>query len=509
MYNKKGVTLKKRILSAALSMVMVVPMLTCVVPKNMSIVNAANLANPRSSGGVTTWDLVYFGKYPQSDSTGVKKDPIKWRVLNVSGNDAFLLADIGLDAQRFHKWSNKGETSADIFWSTSCIRSWLNGYDGKYNELKESYTYKNFINTAFATESEKKAIIDTDVSATTNPQFNSVSSPATKDKVFLLSYEEVTNPSYGFVSATDASDTRKLTFNSYIVGTGGVNTISSIKKKQVGANAFWWLRTRGMFENMAMLVKGDGSIYKNDDGNYVGELVDYDEALVRPAIHLDISKTNVWSYAGTVNSAGAYTTGDSAPVIDESEKVIKNVEENATFKVTKGDDGSEVVEYVPIDYTNENIVVPSRMSDGKRTYDVTAIAANAFKNNKIIKSIVIPDSVTKIGEGAFSGCSNLQTVVLGKNVKYINAKAFYKCTKIKKIVIPVSVEKIGKQAFFGCKNLKSVTIKTTKLTNKKVGAKAFKGTHKKATFKVPKAKLKAYKKLLKEKGAGAKAKIKK
>lgn len=507
MKRKKGITLKKRIASAALSMVMVVPMLTCVATKEMSVVRAANLANPRVGGGVTTWDLVYFGKYPQSDSKGINKDPIKWRVLNVNGNDAFLLADIGLDVQRFHNWSNKGEASADIFWSTSCIRSWLNGYDGKNNELKISYTSKNFINTAFETESEKNAILETDVSATTNPEFKTVTSPATKDKVFLLSYEEVTNPSYGFESTVAPTDTRKQTYDAFIIGTGGVNEITSVKKKQVGENAFWWLRTRGMFENMAMLVKGDGSIY--EDGNCAGYLVDYDEAMIRPAIHLDLSKTKVWSYAGTVTSSGAYTTGDAAPVIDESEKEVKDVEENATFKVTRADDGTETVEYVPMDYSNENVVVPSRISDSKLTYDVTAIAANAFKDNKIIKTIVIPDSVTKIGEGAFSGCTNLQTVVLGKNVKYINAKAFYKCTKIKKIVIPASVEKIGKQAFFGCKNLKSVNIKTTKLTNKKVGAKAFKGTHKKATFKVPKQKLKSYKKILKDKGVNAKAKIKK
>ncbi len=507
MRSKKGIALKKRIASAALSMVMVVPMLTCVVPKDMSVVRAANLANPRVSGGVSTWDLVYFGKYPQTDSTGVKKDPIKWRVLSVNGNDAFLLADSGLDVQRFHDWSNKGEASADVFWSNSCIRSWLNGYDGKSNEMKLSYTYKNFINTAFETESEKKAILESDVSASTNPKYSTVTSPATKDKVFLLSYEEATNPSYGFASTVDPSDTRKQTYNAFIIGTGGVNTINSVRRKQVGGEAFWWLRTRGMFENMAMLVKGDGSIY--EDGNCAGYLVDYDEAMVRPAIHLDISNTKVWSYAGTVTSSGTYTTGDAAPVIDENEKEVKDVEENATFKVTVSDDGTRVVEYVPMDYSNENVVIPSRVSDSKRTYDVTSIAANAFKDNKIIKTVVIPDSVTKIGEGAFSGCTNLQTVVLGKNVKYINAKAFYKCTKIKKIVIPDSVEKIGKQAFFGCKNLKSVNIKTAKLTNKKVGTKAFKGTHKKATFKVPKQKLKAYKKILKDKGVSTKAKIKK
>ncbi len=507
MYNKKGVTLKKRILSIALSMVMVVPMLTCVVPKNMSVVNAANLTNPRSSGGVTTWDLVYFGKYPQSDSTGVKKDPIKWRVLNVNGNDAFLLADTGLDAQRFHEWSNLKENSADIFWSTSCIRSWLNGYSSEYNEYKKGYTNKNFINTAFTTTAEKNAILETDVPATTNPQYGKTTAPATRDKVFLLSYEEVTNPSYGFVSAVDASDTRKLTYNAYVVGTGGVNEINSIKRKTVGSEAFWWLRTRGMFENMAMVVNGDGNLF--EDGDCRGLAVDYDEVLVRPAVHLDISKTAVWSYAGTVNSSGVYTSGDSVPAVDDSKKEFEDYDGRAAYEVTKDDEGNEVVEYRPTDSTLENVVIPTRISDGKRTYNVTKIAANAFKNNKMIKSIIIPDTVTTIGKEAFSGCTNLQTVVFGSGLRYINAKAFYKCTKIKKIVIPASVEKIGKQAFFGCKKLKSITIKTTKLTNKKVGANAFKGTHKKATFKVPKAKLKAYKKLLKDKGAGAKAKIKK
>ena len=95
------------------------------------------------------------------------------------------------------------------------------------------------------------------------------------------------------------------------------------------------------------------------------------------------------------------------------------------------------------------------------------------------------------------------------DVTTINAMAFYKCTKLTKITIPAKVETIGKQAFYGCKNLKNITIKTTKLTNKKIGSKAFKGIHAKATIKVPKKKLADYKKILKKKGIGAKAKIKK
>lgn len=66
----------------------------------------------------------------------------------------------------------------------------------------------------------------------------------------------------------------------------------------------------------------------------------------------------------------------------------------------------------------------------------------------------------------------------------------------------------GKSAFQGCKKLKTITFKTTKLTAKKVGTKAFKGTPAKATVKVPKKVKKAYKKWLTKKGISKKAKIK-
>ena len=48
------------------------------------------------------WDCVWFGNYPQSDVSGERKEPIKWRVLHVDGNDAFLLADQCLDARPFN-----------------------------------------------------------------------------------------------------------------------------------------------------------------------------------------------------------------------------------------------------------------------------------------------------------------------------------------------------------------------------------------------------------------------
>ena len=61
--------------------------------------------------------------------------------------------------------------------------------------------------------------------------------------------------------------------------------------------------------------------------------------------------------------------------------------------------------------------------------------------------------------------------------------------------------------FYGCKNLKNITIKTTKLTKKRVGSKAFSGIHAKAVIKVPKKKLSAYRKMLKARGAAKKENV--
>jgi len=75
------------------------------------------------------------------------------------------------------------------------------------------------------------------------------------------------------------------------------------------------------------------------------------------------------------------------------------------------------------------------------------------------------------------------------------------------VTIGKNIKKISKNAFRDCKKLKSITIKTSKLTSSKVGANAFKGIYSKATIKVPKKKLSAYKNFLKKKGIGKKVKI--
>lgn len=129
------------------------------------------------------------------------------------------------------------------------------------------------------------------------------------------------------------------------------------------------------------------------------------------------------------------------------------------------------------------VTIYSTVKLGGVSYKVTGIADKAFKGNKKISAVTGGKNLTKIGKNAFAGCTKLKTVSLtGKKLK-----------------------EIGASAFSGDKALKKITLKTTAL--KKVGSKALKGIQKKAVIKVPKNKLKAYKKLLKGKGQKATVKI--
>ena len=97
----------------------------------------------------------------------------------------------------------------------------------------------------------------------------------------------------------------------------------------------------------------------------------------------------------------------------------------------------------------ESIVIP----DG-----VNTIAECAFMGCTGLKSIVIPDSVTKIEGWAFDGCTSLQSIVIPDSVTEIEEWAFSDCTSLQSIVIPDGVKTIEYSVFSGCTSLESIVI---------------------------------------------------
>ena len=244
---------------------------------------------------IVTWDCLWFGSYPQTqirekdgviytilknekdwDSNndivvnGIKYhkkeenyfryEPIKWRILQRDNTTAFLLSDIILDIQPYHKETEK------IFWGESHIRNWLN---------------KNFMEAAFISQEQQMI----EAMKRLNVADNTYGMPEnyTMDKIFLLSEEEISETSnaqrYGFSKSASSYDkARKSESSQYAKDT-----------------SWWWIQAVDM-EN-GVRVGADGWISKN--GYYILKY----NAGIRPALCLKLS-SNLFSYAGTVSSDG-------------------------------------------------------------------------------------------------------------------------------------------------------------------------------------------------------------
>lgn len=258
----------------------------------------------------------------------------------------------------------------------------------------------------------------------------------------------------------------------------------------------------------------------------------YDSADVGTGKKITVKYTLAGADCGNYLAPADTEITDGSVAAPKKDTQLTDSKTKMIYKVTKSGATGGTVQFAKTSNTKaKTVAIPATVTIDGITYKVTSIAANALKNNKVVTTVTIGKNVTAIGSGAFSGCTKLKKVTIGKSVTNIGAsafsgctkltsvtigsnvttisdKAFYKCTSLAKITIPSKVKKIGKQAFYGCKKLKTITIKTTKLTSKNVGSKAFTGIYAKATIKVPKSKLKTYKTLFVKKGLSKKVTIK-
>lgn len=102
--------------------------------------------------------------------------------------------------------------------------------------------------------------------------------------------------------------------------------------------------------------------------------------------------------------------------------------------------------------TATNLVIPSN-------WFITSIGSYAFDSNTSITSVTIPEGVREIGSSAFGGCSALTTVVLpASNDIKLSAVAFADCINLTNIVNSTSITRVGNSAFSYCTNLESIDL---------------------------------------------------
>ena len=81
-----------------------------------------------------------------------------------------------------------------------------------------------------------------------------------------------------------------------------------------------------------------------------------------------------------------------------------------------------------------------------------------YFGENLVTNIIIPDSVTSIGNYAFSGCTGLTSVTIPDSVTNIGQNAFHYCTGLTSVTIPDSVTNIGQGAFGNCFNLRNIVV---------------------------------------------------
>lgn len=320
--------LTKRVITFAMASVMALGMLTGMPQTSVSVKaeNAYGLSNPtKDANGYTVYDCITFGSYWQTDTNGDgkankgdDKTPIKWRVLSVDGDDAFLIADKNLDVQRYN------DEYEDVTWETCTMRSWLNGYGADKNIYEKDYTAQgdSFISNAFSSE-EQAAIKATSLENNDNLFYGTAGGNATTDSIFLLSLEDIANPAYGFSNYDfemrngdsvgkiyygsdmkkdyeDIYDFAKLRTSTAFAGGAEGHKLSDDLDTATGFGCsssmgtnYWWLRSPGYDSSNATGVVRNGSVHD------YGFHVDGRSNAVCPALHLNLSSSDVWSEAGT------------------------------------------------------------------------------------------------------------------------------------------------------------------------------------------------------------------
>ena len=148
--------------------------------------------------------------------------------------------------------------------------------------------------------------------------------------------------------------------------------------------------------------------------------------------------------------------------IGEKPNIIPVMNEDLSTETTEEEIKEAFVDGRGVKYSKDGrklLKAPGELSGAYSVKEGTRIICDlAFSFCSSLSEIVIPSSVTSIGDGAFSCCHSLSEIVIPSSVTSIGDHAFSGCDSLSEIVIPSGVTSIGNYAFSGCSSLKYISI---------------------------------------------------
>lgn len=159
-------------------------------------------------------------------------------------------------------------------------------------------------------------------------------------------------------------------------------------------------------------------------------------------------------YADKIEFADDSTSSFQKTVNPKINTTKTNTSNIKDFEYKKVGSGIEITKYKGCD---SSVEIPQYI-DG---LPVVQIGFRAFNDCRSLKSIAIPDSLTKIGLWAFADCCSLTDIEIPNSVIEIDSQAFWGCVLLNNVTIPNSVREIGDEVFLNCSSLKKINFSSS------------------------------------------------
>ncbi|MBP5311791.1 MAG: hypothetical protein J6112_03035 [Clostridia bacterium] len=222
----------------------------------MLCADAATLRRSEDSFKLQRGDNYVFGQIRQ-DADSDRKSEMMWRVVAVEKDRVLLVSEYVIDALPYD------EDGDNNTWASSSLRAWLN----------DVFLIRSFI------PYERDKICEVALHNDDNPVTGADGGDGTWDKVFILSYEELTNYLYGFSSYPNAYDSARMCTATEYAAAKGLDVVETGEYK---GNCSYWVRTPGNTQSDGSLINSNGQYdsVQNDVTSVYG---------VRPAIWMKIN----------------------------------------------------------------------------------------------------------------------------------------------------------------------------------------------------------------------------